>query len=102
MLWWAAAQSGAVMTLSSVGDSAGSVQIRWPRDRRHLAWPKELTLSDHATYVVRFLSQESGDQLTTILMPDVDTDAHRAAWMAEHGCTHKALKVLDAMGKEAL
>lgn len=102
LIWWAAAQSGAVVTLSSVGDNAHSVKIHWPRDKRHLAWPKELTLSDHATYVARFWLEDSGEQLITILMPDVDTDAHRAAWMAEHGCTRQALKVLKAMGREDL
>jgi hypothetical protein len=35
-------------------------------------------------------------------MPNLATDAHRAAWMAEHGCTRQALRVLTAMGKEEL
>ena len=100
MLWWAAARSGAVVTFSSIGDSSRSTRLSWPRGKRHLAWPKELTLSDRATYVARFWSNDNGEQLVTVLMPDLGTNAHRAAWMAEHGCTHQALKVLDAMGKE--
>ena len=35
--------------------------------------------------------------MTTLLMPELATDAHRAAWMSEHGCTHQALAVLDSM-----
>ncbi len=100
MLWWAAARSGAVVTFSSTGDSSRNARISWPRGKRHLAWPKELTLSDRATYVARFWSNDNGEQLVTVLMPDLGTNAHRAAWMAEHGCTRQALKVLDAMGKE--
>ncbi len=102
MLWWAAARSGAVVTFSRSGDSSRSARIRWPGGKRHLAWPKELTLSDGATYVARFWSEDDGEQLVTILMPDLGTDAHRAAWMAEHDCTRQALRVLDAMGKEEI
>ncbi len=100
MLWWAAARSGAVVTFSSTGDSSRNARISWPRGKRHLVWPEELTLSDGATYVARFWSEDNGEQLVTLLMPDLGTDAHRAAWMAEHGCTRQALKILDAMGKE--
>ena len=67
-----------------------------------MTWPKELTLSDGATYVARFWSEDNGEQLVTVLMPNLGTDAHRAAWMAEHGCTRQALKVLDAIAKEQL
>jgi hypothetical protein len=100
MLWWAAARSGAVVTFSSPDDSSRSARIRWPQGKRHSAWPKELALTDGATYVARFWSEDSGEQLITVLMPDLGTDAHRAAWMAEHGCTRQALKVLDAMSKD--
>ena len=102
MLWWAAARSGAVVGFASTGDNARSARITWPRGKRYLVWPKELTLSDGATYVARFWSQDNGEQLLTLLMPKLDTDAHRAAWMAEHGCTRQALRVLAAMGKEEL
>jgi hypothetical protein len=102
MLWWADADSGTVVTVSSVDDGSLSARIRWPRGKRYLAWPKDLTLSDGATYIARFGSEERGQQLVTILMPDVGTDAHRAAWMAENGCTRQALKVLAAMAKEEL
>jgi hypothetical protein len=99
VLWWAKAQSRAAVNLSSVGDDANSVEIRWPRGQHHRAWPKELELSDRATYVVRFGSEEPGGKFSTILMPYVASDAHRAVWMAEHGCTRQALGVLAAMGK---
>jgi hypothetical protein len=102
MLWWEAARSGAVVALSSIGDGSRSVRIRWPREKRYLAWPKELELTDGAIYVVRFRSDEPGEPLVTLLMPNLDTDAHRAGWMAEHGCTRQALKVLDVMGKGEL
>lgn len=101
-LWWAAARSGAIVTLSSRGAEAGSVRLRWPEGKRHLSWPRELILTDGAEFVARFWSGDDGEQLVTVLMPGLDTDAHRAAWMANHGCTRQALEVLDAMGKGEL
>lgn len=101
MLWWAAARSGALVGLSSTGDNSRSVRIKWPSGKRYLTWPQELALFDGASYVARFSSQDNGAQLVTLLMPNLDTDAHRAAWMAEHGCGHQALKVLDSMAMEA-
>lgn len=100
MLWWAAARSGIDVTFSSTGDNSRHAQISWPPGKRHMAWPKALRLSDGATYVARFWPEDTGEQLVTVLMPDLNTDAHRAAWMAEHGCTRQALKILDAMGEK--
>ena len=99
MLWWPAARSGAVVKLSVDGDGAGGARIRWPASKKYTAWPEALTLSDGATYVARFRADDPGSELTTVLMPALDTDAHRAAWMAENGCAEQALAVLDAMGE---
>lgn len=97
MLWWKAARSGAVVALSNAGDASRGARIRWPQSKRYTEWPDELTLSDDTVYVARFRSGDAGTQLTTLLMPELASDAHRAAWMAEHGCTRQALGALDAM-----
>jgi len=102
MLWWDAARSGAIVSISRAGHTSSSVRIRWPSGKRHLPWPEELALSDRATYVARFRSNDTGEELVTIMMPDLNTDAHRAAWMSEHGCNSQALGVLDAMATDAL
>lgn len=102
MLWWYAARPGAVVKLSSSGDESGGARIRWPQSKKYTAWPDALALSDGATYVARFRSGDTGTPLTTVLMPALDTDAHRAAWMAEHGCARQALGVLDAVGEGEL
>ena len=99
-LWWAAARPGAAVTMSTAGERSGGVRIKWPRGKRHLPWPRELELRDGATYVARFWSGDSGEQLVVAKMPALETDAHRAAWMAEHGCTRQALSVLQALGSE--
>jgi hypothetical protein len=102
MLWWDAARSGAVVSVSSAGDPSSGVRIRWPSGKRHASWPEALALSDHAVYVIRFRSTDAGDELIMLLMPELETDAHRAAWMAEHGCSQQALRVLAAMAREEL
>jgi hypothetical protein len=102
MLWWHAARPGAVVMLSGNGDESGGARIRWPQSKKYTPWPDALSLSDGATYVARFRSGDTGTPLTTVLMPELDTDAHRAAWMAEHGCAHQALQVLGAMGEDEL
>lgn len=102
MLWWGAARAGAVVKLAGSGDGSASARIRWPQSKKYTAWPNEITLADGASYVARFRSGDAGTRLTTLLMPELDTDAHHAAWMAEHGCTRQALGVLDAMGEGEL
>jgi hypothetical protein len=102
MLWWHAARPGAVVMLSGNGDESGGARIRWPQSKKYTPWPDALALSDGATYVARFRSGDTGTPLTTVLMPELDTDAHRAAWMGEHGCAHQALQVLGAMGGDEL
>lgn len=102
MLWWDAARAGAIVSISGPGAASQGARIRWPSAKRHMPWPKALALSDQATYVARFRAGDAGETLRTLLMPDLDSDAHRAAWMAERGCTHQALGVLDAMSSEAL
>lgn len=102
MLWWPAARTGAVVKLSGVGDGAAGARIQWPNTKKYTAWPRALPLADGATYVARFRAQDPGTELETVLMPALATDAHRAAWMAKHGCTRQALAVLDAMGEEGL
>jgi hypothetical protein len=102
MIWWDAARSGAIVNVAPAGNDAYAERIRWPNGKRHLPWPKKLALSDGATFVVRFRATDAGEELTTLFMPSLETDAHRAAWMAEHECTHQALKVLDALAKGGL
>lgn len=102
MLWWDDARAGAVVSLSGPAGNAGELRIRWPNAHRQMPWPRELTFADGASYVARFRATDAGVTLTTLQMPPLDTDAERAAWMAEHGCTRQALRVLDAIARNEL
>ena len=97
MLWWAGARAGAVVELTPTGDDAGRTRIRWPGSKKYAPWPDALPLGDGMTYIARFRSSDDGRTIRTLLMPELATDAHRAAWMAEKGCTRQALAVVDAL-----
>lgn len=102
MLWWGDASSGAVVTLTDGNDASRSARIEWPQKKRHMAWPREIPITDGAIYVARFWWGGDGERLTTVIMPPLSSDAHHAAWMADHGCTRQALKILDAMAEGTL
>lgn len=96
-LWWNEARAGAIVTLGHAADEDAGVRIRWPSPKRELLWPGSLDLADGVTYVSRFRAGDVGEYLRVRFMPDLASDAHRVAWMAEHGCTDQALKVLGAL-----
>ena len=102
MLWWDDAHAGAVVSLSGPAGNARELRIRWPNAHRQMPWPRDLSLADGASYVVRFRATDAGIALTTREMPPLDTNAARAAWMAEHGCTRQALKIVDAIARNEL
>lgn len=98
-LWWEAARAGAIVQLSKGAGTGSGVRIRWPSAKRHLAWPDALDLADGAGYVARFRAGDEGQRLVILFMPDLASHAHRVAWMAEHGCTAQAFKILDALAE---
>ena len=92
VLWWRAAPSGARITLSRRDDPTQSGDLRWPEGSAQVRWPRGLELEDAAYWV-----QPLGEEVSLLLMPELESDAHRAAWMAERGCVDQALKVLDGL-----
>lgn len=101
-LWWEAARAGAIVSLSDAADASRAVRIRWPSAKRDLVWPDGLELIDGATYVARFRSGDEGERLAVRFMPELPSDPHRIAWMAENGCVNQASRVLDALARGEL
>ena len=92
VLWWRAAPSGARITLSRRDDPTRRQDLRWPEGSAQVRWPPGLELEDAAYWV-----QPLGEEVSLLLMPEMESDAHRAAWMADQGCVDQALRVLDAL-----
>lgn len=102
MLWWPQSRAGARITITRVDDDAQSVSLRWPAKGKSRPWPPELPLTDGASFLARFTSRSPGIRLDVVVMPSLATDAHRTAWMADHGCTFQALRALNALREGSL
>jgi hypothetical protein len=94
-LWWPTAKSGGNINL---GHKAGSqsLVVVWPKGVKAVNWPNALPFVDGGEYAVEFATHRV--EVKIIRMPALATNAHRAAWMHDHGCTRQALAVLNALG----
>ena len=99
VLWWPGGRVGAVVVLEETTGRT-RVRLRWPEGKRQQPWPERLPVIEDGSYVAMFREGDPGERFTLRYMPrGLVTDAHRAAWMAEHGCTRQALRVLAAVAK---
>jgi len=74
------------------------VSLDWPAATNIIGWPKALPLEDSAEYLIRLSSRISGAKLVVYFVPaNLPTDAHRAAWMGDHGCVAQALVLIAEM-----
>lgn len=95
------AKSGPKTTLTLELISTGEkVTQDWPASAATLVWPTELLLKDGESYFTQMGHAISATELTLHLIPAaLKTDAHRAAWMGEQGCSRQARQVLRALGE---
>lgn len=101
MLWRPRAKAKTVLWLTQIGGRQGKIRKEWPRGEQTIVWPAELPLSDGASYVAR-LKGMAEEEVRVLLIPeDLPSDAHRAAWMAGHGCDPQALRVVENLGRSA-
>jgi hypothetical protein len=92
MLWRANAAIPETLVIAS---ALGEATLDWPAKAATLAWPPALALADRAPYLVRYGSAAEPKRLVLHLVPPaLPTDAHKAAWMTERGCTRQARAVL--------
>ena len=75
---------------------ARPLQLSWARGEARLYWPAGLVLSDGTEYRLRLGKSQRSVRIVLHLIPaDLPSEAHRIAWMAEHGCTTQARMLLD-------
>ena len=93
-LWRAASDKASALKLTHTGARA-SAELEWPPGAATLAWPAAVPLENGAEYLVRLKGVLIARKLTLHLVPgDLPSEAHRAAWMAEHGCLSQARALL--------
>lgn len=94
-----ASETGARVTLNLVKSDL-TATLSWPAGRDRSPWPGDLPIKDGGTYLVE---QDGKDSRTMIVLhtivDDAPTDAHRAVFMAEKGCSEQARMLLALLRK---
>ena len=94
VLWRAAAEKAAVLNLAGAKEE-GRAQAEWPAGAPTIDWPAEVKLQDGAVYMARLDASATAKRLVIRVVPDgLISDAHRAVWMAQAGCTHQGRLLL--------
>ncbi len=94
VLWRAEHKKARIISLKNLADKSRSI-TNWPAGRNTLNWPAEVSLQDGARYLVGMKGSRAKKKLTLHLVPaTLPTDPHRAAWMAQKGCTVQAKRLL--------
>lgn len=94
VLWRADASVALKMELqrARTGETAA---LDWPAGSTTLPWPAALGIGNEENYLLR----RAGNAIPTPLLlrrlpADLPTPAHRAAWLADHGCAAQARHLL--------
>ena len=96
-LWRDKSAASSQLTMSNLA-GGGRVRTAWPAGHDSLAWPPDLPLADGASYAARVSGRATAAKLQMVALPgELPSDAHRAAWMAEHGCESQARRLLGMM-----
>ncbi len=93
-LWRAETDQKWSFSLKNMADKTKSV-ADWPAGPETLDWPSKVTLGDGVIYMARWKNSRSARRLVLHRVPpDLPSDAHKAAWMAEKGCLDQAKRLL--------
>ena len=72
-----------------------SAEVEWPAGAATLDWPSAVPLENGADYLMKLRGVQIARTVTLHLVPgDLQSDAHRAAWMAAQGCLAQARGLL--------
>lgn len=94
VLWRSAAKTTAATAIMPA-DRSWRLELNWPAGSDRLPVTSDVAIHGDATYFVSLGGSEQAVWIKSV--PAVlETDAMRAAWMAERGCTEQAEAVLRA------
>ena len=84
------------LTVSAASGSP-SQSLTWAEDEGELDWPASIPFEAGA-YTLRLDTQPKPGELTVQLMPaGVKGPAAQAVWMADHGCSAQAIRLLTSL-----
>ncbi len=98
-LWRPDTKSSSLLTIRpGSGSVQAPVEAFWPEGTEAMPWPEDLALEEGATYLIRLYDGASLTEVVLHRVPaDLPSEPHRIAWMAEHGCTRQALRLLEKL-----
>ena len=96
-LWRATSDTSSALKLTHK-ESRASADLEWPAGAATIGWPAAVPIENGADYLLRPKAMLVARKMTLHLVPgDLPSDAHRAAWMAEAGCTSQAMILISQM-----
>jgi hypothetical protein len=97
VLWRSDSDKTGTLSLKALPKGARA-KVRFKAGVAEGEWPADVTISDWGQYLARMTGRATASKVVLRLIPsDLPTDAHRAAWMADMGCTAQAKQLLSAM-----
>lgn len=96
VLWRAAPERAGTLSLTGMKEE-GKTSIEWPAGAATVPWPQDVKLEDGAVYLARMDASPTAKRLIVRMVPgNLASDAHRAVWMGDAGCTNQARALLAA------
>ncbi len=96
VLWRAAPERAGTLSLAGMKEE-GKASIEWPAGAATVPWPQDVKLEDGAVYLARMDASPTAKRLIVRMVPaKLESDAHRAVWMGDAGCTGQARALLAA------
>jgi hypothetical protein len=75
--------------------TGAAIVVAWPKGEARQPWPAALPLTDQMHYqLLRQPAKAEAEVIIRVIPGNLPSDAHRAAAMAEAGCTAQALALL--------
>jgi len=99
VIFWSDLTSGNTsLQITPHANLSNTVSVNWPRSEHVVDWPASVPLVDRARYSLTLEDSGNERQVEIRIMPaDLNTDAHRAAWMWEQGCDNQAGQLVRAL-----
>lgn len=95
-LWRAAPDRAGTLSLSGMKEE-GKASVEWPAGTATVPWPQDVKLEDGGVYLARMDASPTAKRLVVRMVPgNLASDAHRAVWMGDAGCTGQARLLLAA------
>jgi hypothetical protein len=95
VFWRPAATVEQILQLSPT-DHAWQGQAKWPAGQDRLGMPPSFQAQDEQAYVVA-IEAATATVTLHVIPPAIDTDAMRAAWMLDRGCTGQARVLISRL-----